>query len=164
MKNFFGKEIDDEKLRSKYKTEPHFRTLMDFFRVQTKDDRTVEVRQLTDRMGKAGIKVYRHDVIRMLQSLQGEERGWFWIGRRGHESRFDFYASSIEMAKVAASEIAAPKKAAPPPTMITHKFRLRADLEISLELPSDLTDKEVTRIADFLKTLPFDHAGLPMAA
>jgi hypothetical protein len=111
-------------------------------------------------MGKAGIKVYRHDVIRMLQSLQGEERGWFWIGRRGHESRFDFYASSIEMAKVAAGETAVPKKVPAPPTMINHKFRLRAVLEISLELPSDLTDKEVTRIADFLKTLPFDDAGL----
>jgi hypothetical protein len=38
MKNFYGKEIEDEKLRSKYKTDPLFRTLMDFFRIQTKDD------------------------------------------------------------------------------------------------------------------------------
>jgi hypothetical protein len=128
MQNFYGKEIDEEKLRYKYKTEPLFRTLMDFYREQTKDDRTVEVRHLADRMGKAGLAVYRHDVIRMMQALQGDDRGWFWRGRRGHESRFDFYASPIKMAKVAAGEIAAPKKAPPPPTMINHKFRLLADL------------------------------------
>lgn len=48
--------------------------------------------------------------------------------------------------------------------MLTHKFRLRADLEISLELPADLSIKEVARVSEFLKTLPFDEVGLRDAA
>ncbi|HKP02788.1 MAG TPA: hypothetical protein VJU77_05420 [Chthoniobacterales bacterium] len=161
MKNYFDKEIDEADLRTKYKSDPLLRTLIDFFASQPKDDRSVSVTDLCNRMGKAGIAVRRADVIRMLQSLQGGQRGWFWAGRKGHDSRFDFHASSIKMAKVASGQNDDP--APPLPTMINHKFRLRADLEIGLELPADLTDKEVTRIADFLKTLPFDHAGLRAA-
>ncbi len=163
MKNYFDQEIDEARLRTKYKSDPLFRTLMDFFASRPKDTRLISVTQLCDEMAKSNVAVRRADIIRMLQSLHGGNRGWFTIGRRGHDSRFDFYVSATNLAKVAAGTDKPTGKAAPS-TLISHKFRLRANLEISLELPTDLSDKEVSRISDFLKTLPFDHADLRDAA
>lgn len=38
----------------------------------------------------------------------------------------------------------------------THGFQLRPDLLVSFRLPADLTTPEAARLADFIKTLPFD--------
>jgi hypothetical protein len=161
MKNFYDKEIDEDDLRTKYKADPLFRTLMDVLAAQEKDYRQITVEQVCDLMAKAGAAVRRPDVIRMLQSVNGGHRGWFTIGRRGYSSRFDFYVPSRVLGKAASGKGTA-KTAVP--TMLMHKFRLRANLEISLDLPSDLSDKEVGRITDFIKTLPFDPADLSVAA
>jgi hypothetical protein len=42
---------------------------------------------------------------------------------------------------------------------LTHTFRLRPDLPVSFVLPIDLTTSEAARLADFIKTLPFDETG-----
>jgi hypothetical protein len=163
MKNMFDDHIDEQKLRENYKKDPLFRTLMDFFSTEPKDHRSITVDVLCDKLAARSISIRRSEVIRALQSLSGHNRGWFTIGRRGWPSRFEFHVSSIALAKAASSrdDGEKTKKVA---AMLTHRFRLRADLEISLELPTDLTDKEVTRISDFLKTLPFEHADLKQAA
>lgn len=159
MINYYGDEINEDKLRAKYKNDPLFRTFMEVLAAAPKDYRQLTVDQLCDLLAKAGARVYRHDAVRMLQSTHGQHRGWFTIGRRGHSSRFDFYGSSKAMAEAAIGA-----SAKPTPALLTHKFRLRPNLEITLELPSDLSEKEVGRIADFLKTLPFSHADLRAAA
>ena len=160
MKNFYGDEINEDKLRAKYKKDPLFRMFMDVLAAASKDYRLLTVGQLCDLLTKAGAHVYRHDAVRMFQSTHGENRGWFTIGRRGHSSRFDFYASSKAMAESAIGKASH----AATPALLTHKFRLRQNLEISLELPSDLLAKEVERIADFLRTLPFSDAEVAAAA
>ncbi len=42
-----------------------------------------------------------------------------------------------------------------PAGTLRHAYRLRQDLMINLELPANLTTKEATRLAEFIKTLPF---------
>ncbi len=39
--------------------------------------------------------------------------------------------------------------------MLKHSFRLRPDVTVSFELPSNVTANEAQRLADFLKTVPF---------
>lgn len=39
--------------------------------------------------------------------------------------------------------------------MLKHIYRLRGDYVVKLRLPMDLTPSEATRLADFIKTLPF---------
>jgi hypothetical protein len=84
--------------------------------------------------------------------------------RRGRPSRFWFYVSSVGLGKEVSGKGKPAVRIIRPPKMLTHRFRLRPELEISLELPSDLTQKEVGRVADFLKTLPFEGAALGRAA
>jgi hypothetical protein len=150
MVNNFGKEIDEKELQTLYKTDPKFRMLMDFFADQNEDHRVITVDDLAERMGDAGIAVYRPEIIRMLRTLEGGNRGWVWLGRRNSKTRFEFNASSRAIANAARQTSKAP---------IVHTFRLRPELQVSFELPIDLTQKEVSRIAEFLKTLPFDDMG-----
>lgn len=164
MKNFENAEIDMDRMKSKYRNNPQFRTLIDFLAQQEKDDKLLTVDVLEIRMGKAGLSVTRTDVIRMLQALHGWGCGWFIIGRRGQVSRFWFNVSSTQLGKEVSGKGVIASPAVPPLTMLTHKFILRPDLEISLELPSDLSKKEIGRIADYLQTLPFEHAELRAAA
>ena len=42
-----------------------------------------------------------------------------------------------------------------PARMTRHSFQLRPDASIALELPSDLTQLEARRLAEFIRTLPF---------
>jgi hypothetical protein len=164
MKNFENTEIDMDRMKSKYAHNPQFRTLIDFLAQQEKDDKCITVDDLERRMDQADIAVRRTDVIRMLQALHGWDCGWFIIGRRQHVSRFWFNVSSTQLGKEVSGKGMPASPPNPPIAMLTHKFRLRPELEISLDLPSDLSKKEIGRIADFLQTLPFDHAGLRIAA
>jgi hypothetical protein len=38
--------------------------------------------------------------------------------------------------------------------IVTYSFRLRGDLDVTLELPADLTEREAGRLAGFIETLP----------
>ena len=40
--------------------------------------------------------------------------------------------------------------------LLPHDYRLRADLTVRLSLPSNLTSSEAHRLAEFIKTLPFE--------
>ena len=42
------------------------------------------------------------------------------------------------------------------PSAIKHSYRLRPDFIVQIELPADLNAREAERLADFIKTLPFE--------
>jgi hypothetical protein len=42
-------------------------------------------------------------------------------------------------------------------TLLEHQFRLRRDVRVSFRLPADFNSAEASRLADFIKTLPFDR-------
>src|SRR5205823_2838334 len=144
MVNKIGQEIDERRLQALYKTEPGFRTLIDFFAAQDEDYQVITVDELEEKMASAGTNANRHQIIQMLRKLEGENRGWVWLGRRDSKTRFEFTVPSRTLAKAARQTSKAP---------VVHKFRLRPDLEVSFELPIDLNHRDVNRIAEFLKTL-----------
>ena len=43
-----------------------------------------------------------------------------------------------------------------PEGSIEHRYQLRPDRQVLLVLPADLTAREAGRLAEFIKTLPFD--------
>ncbi len=42
---------------------------------------------------------------------------------------------------------------------IGHRFVLRPDFQVQLELPQDLNQREANRLAEFIRTLPFEPIG-----
>ena len=125
-------------------------------------------------------KLSRAAVLDRFRRLQEHGEGYLKLGRHGHPTRF--YLRSKSVAKpVAASNVVAlgaemPRSTAlsldlgrtaplaqqnhagPPsearPDMTVHRYHLRADLSVAIELPTDLTEREAGRLARYIETLP----------
>lgn len=91
----------------------------------------------------------RQRIVSALRRLEEQGLGKFIVGRRGQPSRFKHRRDGQ------------PKTQAPPlidpGRMVEHLYQLRPDLRIGVELPADLTAAEAGRLADFVKTLPFER-------
>jgi len=150
---------DVERLRAFYRNNVDFQAVLDFISGHEKTRGWYEVSELTEQMKAKVVGITRSEIIKALKMLETLRCGWFKTGRRGWPTRFDFRVSPTQLHGLATGKISLPAAAVAPVRMLEHKFRLRPDLEISFELPSDLSKRDVLRIAEFLKTLPFDDAG-----
>ena len=133
--------------------------------------KATSVNGLHNSLTKAGLRVERSDVINVLKAAAQEGAGKFYVGRHGRKSRIIWTTDRSVLAKRILTErgevsnkpgtATAP---APDPArgeeeedavgMLRYPFMLRNRLEITLELPTDLTMQEATRLSDFIKTLP----------
>jgi hypothetical protein len=120
---------------------------------------------------KAGLRVERSDVIYVLKACAHDGAGKFYVGRHGRKSRIIWLKDRTEVAKKVLEErgqmtggtgIAPPSQSGTTyveeeedsAIMLRYPFMLRNRLEITLELPADLTIQEGTRLSEFIKTLP----------
>jgi hypothetical protein len=161
MMDYLNDGGDVERLRSFYKNNSDFRAVLDFVNAHGKSEGWEDASDLTARMNASGVGVNRAQIISAFKMLATLRCGWFTVGRRKWPTRLEFRADPRQLHKLAT---ASSPVASVAPTMLTHRFRLRPELEISVYLPSDVSKKEISRIADFLQTLPFDHAELRIAA
>jgi hypothetical protein len=150
---------DVERLKSFYKNNADFRAVLDFINSREITKGWYEVSVLTEQMKTKVVGIKRSEIIRALKMLETLRCGWFKTGRRGWPTRFEFRVSPTQLQGLATGTISLSPAAIAPVKMLEHRFRLRPDLEISFELPDDLSKREVLRVAEFLKTLPFDDAG-----
>jgi len=114
----------------------------------------------------------RRDIIAVLKQLQELGVGQFITGRRGQPSRFEWFVAMISVGKAAKGdeEIAIEplddiepleeielNDTEPMEGSIRHRYKLRQDYEVIFDFPIDLSTKEAGRLADFIRTLPFDE-------
>jgi hypothetical protein len=127
--------------------------------------REVPVDVVVERTGKE-----RREVVRMFRELEALEAGRLVVGRRRQKTRF-MWSDGIDVVATAKqfllgtlppaeAQKASTVSAAPmlPGASIRHRYVLRPNLELELLLPSDLTVREAERLAEFVKTLPFNQA------
>jgi hypothetical protein len=112
------------------------------------------------------INVGRSQIIALFRQLEKFECGLFFVGRKGHLSRFHWSIDIKLIAKTlkgnSSGEGTSPKASAPPTGTATahssatlrHTFHLRQDFELILNLPTDLTEKDAQRISKFVESLP----------
>jgi hypothetical protein len=99
----------------------------------------------------------RTDAVACLRSWERHRWGMFIVGRRGHDSRFQISGAAIvALRRMSAAPTGRPDSTPTPakPTFIDHVFKFRPDTELKLSLPSDLTDREASRIARFVEAIP----------
>jgi len=125
----------------------------------------------------------RSAVLERFRRLQSEGEGYLRLGRHGHPTRFYFRSSSsssampgtepassivhrieaiegspmegVGMLSTATAESGGRGKVAGlAEPLVEHQYRLRADLCITISLPSDLSEREAGRVARFIETLP----------
>lgn len=167
-------QLNMEAIWELYSTDKTARTLFDNLAKRAYNSREQSVNQLERCLEKDGVEVSRRDITHLLKELQRAGCGEYVVGRKGHPSRFRWYVETVDVGRRAAGTPSDIRHGSPNgvgDTLVetrvdghspansdefTHRFQLRPDLLVSFRLPADLTTPEATRLADFIKTLPFE--------
>ncbi|WP_394829267.1 hypothetical protein [Pendulispora albinea] len=153
------------KLRKLYREDPAARSLLDYLAGKSPNGRlTTTVDELLLEIQRAPGGVSRAQLTEVLRELDMIGCGQYIVGRHGHPSRFLW---SVEMVSVGAAaarkrdEIIALTEDTSDEddrdegkSMKRHVYNLRHELAVELQLPSDLTPAEASRLAKFIETLP----------
>lgn len=130
----------------------------------TDTHRAIEVQWLFDTANSRwGLNLQWTDVVTALRGLQKSGCGKFIVGRRGHDSRFEFFGgakravsflSSLEesvesLGPVVASDV----------FIVEHVYLLRPQTKLSVLLPSDISEREAKRLAMFARSLSFANSA-----
>jgi hypothetical protein len=161
-------------VRELYSIDKTARALFDNLAKRVYNSREQSVDQLERCLEKDGVDVSRRDITHLLKELQRAGCGEYIVGRKGHPSRFRWYVETVDVGRRAAgipsdighgslngdedtlAETRADGDSPASSDEFMHRFQLRPDLLVSLRLPADLTTPEAARLADFIKTLPFE--------
>jgi hypothetical protein len=162
-------DVDFKVLKSLYAKNPVATAAIDYFSGRQYNPRHTKVDLLIVRLAQRGSEFGRGEVIEFFRQLEKTGAGRFVIGRRGQPTRFEWDVQAISAAKAAKGEVGAVEVLPPgtpanddddedevPAGMIRHFFRLRQDQAVQFDLPENLTEKEASRLGEFIKTLPFD--------
>ena len=104
------------------------------------------------------------EVIAGFRALEAADCGKYVEGRHQYKSRFVWSVNSKHLAKVAggADESEAVEEeidmyeADSESELIEHVYWLRPNLSVAIELPTDLTQREASRLSQFIDSLSFE--------
>jgi hypothetical protein len=157
MANKIGMGPIIKALRHAYSREEALRAVCDELASRTRSTKTSSIDRTIERTGLSRATVI--DVFRRFEQL---DLGKFVVGRRGQPSRIEWRYRLQDVGQAAAGELTEIDQAdrlddeeAGPSRLTRHTFQLRPEASVALELPSDLTQHEAQRLAEFVKTLPF---------
>lgn len=154
--------IDIKGLRDFYQQDRAARPILDHFASRERNWTNSTVDRLQTNLAGA---VSRGEVIAVFRRLEELGCGSFKAGRKGWSSRFEWAFGMVDVGRAAAGEGAEPETLSADEKsteeeesagVVDHRFQLRRELAIVISLPEDLTKNEASRLADFVRTLPFD--------
>lgn len=157
--------IDSASLRKLYAASRSAKAAFDHFAQRQNNSAQTTIDRLQAALRGSGQDVSRRDIVDLFKALDEAGCGDFKIGRRGKPSRFEWSVGLTDVGRSAAGEqikVEAITQAdqsdldddVDSEELVEHRYRLRADLELCIPLPSDLTPSEASRVADFVRTLP----------
>jgi hypothetical protein len=160
-----GAQIDRRGLQELYKKSPEARSILDHLANRQRDWNETTVDRLQTNVAKAGVELSRSEVVDVLRALEAAGCGDFVVGRRGKSSRFVWRSSLVGVGRLAAGEPVAELELAPAQgheeeesETVEHQYHLRPGSKpVILRLPADLTPIEAGRLAEFVRTLPFEQ-------
>ncbi len=158
--------VDPKKLKELYKKTPQARAVLDHLASRERNWSTTTVGRIQANVDSSGNPVSRGDVIEVFRALEEAGCGTFKTGRKGWESRFEWTAQMVAVGQAASGENVkveemTKEEAGGEEAEITlrHSYHLRHDVSVTFELPRDLTPIEAERLAQFLRSLPFNQTG-----
>lgn len=152
-------------LKALYKADDTFKRIVAWF-----DDRKKDSWEMPVRIAAMRTDLDEREVRRVFKQLAELNCGRFIKGRgESAESRMQWKLSIRGIAAAAKGETSNIEEvqAAPEDTLeaeeklkvpdadgVTHTFKLRADFDVVIKLPSDFTEGEAERLSRFLKAVP----------
>jgi len=156
-------DIDIDRLKELYQHNATARIILDQAARRRRNQTETKVDRILSLLKEEGHEISRGDIIDAFRSLEDLAAGQFVTGRRGWPSRFVWSVGMVSVGKAAAGEpqdieqIPAEEMEEPASAdMLAHPFNLRMDLQVTLELPADLSRAEADRLANFVRTLPIE--------
>lgn len=107
----------------------------------------------------------KYQLIAAFRVLEDVNAGQYVEGRHGHPSRFEWSVNTLEACRAAQGEQVQPaaiepevaaEDGEPEESILDHYFNLRADYQLELQLPIDLSKEEAERLATFVRSLPLE--------
>ncbi len=155
--------VDIRRLRKLYGSDPAARIILDHLASRDRSWRTTSVDQLLSTLRAVEEDVSRGEAIGVFKELEECGCGQFKAGRKGWPSRFEWTVQMVGVGQAAAGETEQIEEVTEADlaeeesrASLRHTYRLRPDVAISLDLPKDLTPGEAERLAQYIRTLPFE--------
>ena len=165
--------VDKRRLRQLYRSNNAARAIFDHLAKRERNWKAIDVDTLALKIAE---QASRPEVMGALKALEEAGCGKYIAGRKGHKSRFQWSVDMVAVGRYASGqptdiEEIDPRTAGEDEVAegsdvqsevsengagLSHRFQLRRDLVVSLALPANLAGAEAGRLADFIRTLPFD--------
>lgn len=163
---------DPLEIRKAYASDPMLKAIFEYSSGRERNAVEWPVERAERAIAEMGEDVSRGAIVEAFRKLEDLGLGEFVVGRRTKPSRFVWRVPMIEAGKVAKGVSSAlpivdgideqsgemvllnPHASR---DAIYHSFNLRPDFVVSFELPRDFSNREATRLTEFIKMLPFEH-------
>lgn len=159
-------EINIQNLMDLYKANDTARRVLDYFAQRERGRKETTVDALVGALARNGDEApSRQQIIDVFKALQELGCGDFRAGRRGWKSRFEWTVDLMSVGRAASGEDSTIESVSEQDEddsfeLLKHRFQLRPGCEpVVFELPADLTENEASRLAGFVKTLPFEQGA-----
>jgi len=164
--------VNIQGLRELYNEYDLAKGFFDYISTRSRNSWETSVDRLQHLLGSRGLECSRSDLVWLLKQLDQLNVGTFIVGRHGQRSRFQWDTAMISVGKAAAGEDVEveglneddanlsedDEEVALRDGYLRHTFKLRPNVEITLDLPSDFSSSEANRLAGYVRTLPFEDA------
>jgi hypothetical protein len=154
-------KVDLGRLRKLYSSDSAATAILDHLASRERNWRTTTVDRIQSNIAAAGVS--RGDVIAVFKALEDYGCGQFRVGRKGFPSRFEWTAQMVAVGQAAAGETEQIEEITEEDegegeaeASLKHSYRLRPQVTLTLELPKNLTGAEAERLAQYIRTLPFE--------
>ncbi len=154
-----------EELKAAYLANDAVRAICDEMGARQRNQTETKLHRMLSLLGNDGASIRKPALIAGFRELQRVECGKYIEGRRGWPSRFVWTVESINACRVAQGEQIEAAEFSPVDDdvddqeqndTLDHYFNLRADFQVEIVLPIDMSQSEANRLAAFIQSLPLD--------
>ena len=156
-----------DELKAAYAANDAVRAICDEMASRQRNQNETKLLRMLALLENNGAAVRKPALIAGFRELHRVGCGEYVEGRRGWPSRFVWTVESINACRIAQGEQVEVAEIAPVDNdgdaepeeqldTLDHYFNLRADFQIEVALPIDLSQSEANRLAAFIQSLPLD--------
>lgn len=155
-------------LQALYSESEVTKAFFDILSRRTNDAKQTRVNRVARLLELDGVAATKQEIHRIMHRLEELALGRYVPGRHSSPSRFEWSTSALAAAKAAIGQTSDLDLSLPPGPEVPeeedlevgtldHRFFLRPEIQVVIELPVDFSPQEAERLAAFIKTLPISR-------